>query len=322
MPEPPPRRCSRVGAWHHCPRVKTKALVSCAVLCLSLASCSSSSRQPVAAVTPDVPLTALNAEDAIRAGYRAPSNLLRVARTALGFLLQTPPGVTPPGTGAVFAEVAGPEGGTATVQWTDLDGNEQWSTGDEVAIGFNAYGEGGAIYDGSVQFDGLRIVGDPAATQGRAWLLSARLEFVTTRISINGVVTPLDGSVVMSFDTRAILRVLTLDFDRPFQIGTRTILAGTSLVRTESLSGPVMVLLFDGAIEDPVLGGVLALRTEAALTGVTVLPDPSTGEFVIAGAGGSQLIVNPVDLFNVEVHVDENGDEEIEEVLALEWSVF
>lgn len=56
------------------------------------------------------------------------------------------------------------------------------------------------------------------------------------------------------------------------------------------------------------------------MTGLQFLFDPGFGELRVLGAGGTSVTIVPVDLFNVELLVDENGDGEVDTTIATEWA--
>jgi hypothetical protein len=96
---------------------------------------------------------------------------------------------------------------------------------------------------------------------------------------------------------------------------------GARLTRDDFIQTFSSAWIADGELTEATLGG-LVVRTEVPLTGIQVMPDPQTGEFVVLGGNGSTVAIVPVDLFNVELQVDENGDGEIDATVPAEWTAF
>ena len=119
--------------------------------------------------------------------------------------------------------------------------------------------------------------------------------------------------------------------DRDCKYGARTLQFGTTLGRNDYQLDFRMGLRAEGSVTmtstassdtatDPELGGVLKFHTKAVLTGVQVLPDPAEGTLEIRGAGRTKLIVAPVDFFNLELRLDEDGDGKIDVTIPAEWA--
>lgn len=291
-------------------------------LVLLATACSNGSSPAVAQLLPDAAITRTNALAAASAVYRSGHELVRVARIAGTFFQVAPPAPTGgSGSPAILAQqVTGPEGGSAILSWDDRDGDRRYSTGDSFAIACTDYTDQGLGLTGSIQFDQVDIEGD--VTAGLTWILTARLHLiglVATNPNTQASVT-LDLDVPFAREQRATVRLLSLLPDRELKVGPRTLQLGTVLGRNDYQIDFRMGLLAEGAVMDPTLGGTLTFHTKALLTGVQVLPDPAEGLLEIHGGNRSKLVVAPIDFFNCELRVDENGDGVTDITIPAEWS--
>lgn len=282
------------------------------------AACSNGSRAPAPTLTADVRLDADNATSAAAAVYRTSLLPLRVARVLGGFFAVEPEDGA--GGGLVAREVQGPEGGTAIFTWDDRDGDLGYSSGDVFAIACDHYVEGGLELTGNAEFGDVRIVGDVLTDLN--WTLDATLRLAGLEVLAGSVSEPLAGTFVFAREKRQTVHLLSLDplGDGELSAGARTLLPGYSLTRNDYVLDFRMGLFVAGAIDDATLGGRLTFATEQPLMGLQALPDPSSGELVVRGGGGTSVTLVPIDFFNLELHVDDDGDGEVDEVVAAEWA--
>jgi hypothetical protein len=300
----------------------------------ALAACGSSSRAPAtAAVRPTTAITEDNALAVASTAYRAAAAPTRVLRV-VAMLCELPPLSAqgePPQVGeppaneppppTVNPEVQlldGPEGGTAIRTWDDRDGDGTYSTGDEFALRFDAYGDGGCVLDGDVALADLVVAGD--MIEGLSWRLAGSGSFVGMLLRVGDAELGLDGTFRFERELRATVRTLLVELTTPLELGTTTVAAGTTLSRNDYLLDFTMALFADGEVNDPALGGTLAFRTGAPLTGMQVLADPWAGTLEVHGSDNVTLTLQPIDFFNAELLLDENGDEEAELTLPVEFA--
>lgn len=288
------------------------------VVLATFAACSSGSEAPTPTLTADVRLDADNAMSAAAAVYRTSLLPLRVARVLGGFFAVEP--AEGAGAGLVAREVQGPEGGTAIFTWDDRDGDLAYSTGDVFAIACDHYVEAGLELTGDASFENVRIVGDVLTDLN--WTLDATLRLAGLEVVAGSVGEPLTGAFVFAREKRQTVHLLSLDplGDGELTAGARTLLPGYSLDRNDYVLDFRMGLFVAGAVDDATLGGRLTFVTEQPLMGLQALPDPSSGELVVRGGGGTSVTLVPIDFFNLELHVDEDGDGEVDQVVAAEWA--
>lgn len=291
------------------------AVVALAVLG---SACSNGSKASAPALTADVRLDADNATSAAAAVYRTSLLPLRVARVLGGFFAVEPEEGA--GSGLVAREVPGPDGGTAIFTWDDRNGDGRYSSGDAFAVACQQYVEGGLELTGNAEFTDVRIVGDVITDLN--WTLDATLRLAGLDVVVGSVTESLTGSFTFAREKRQTVHLLTLE---PFgggelQAGARTLLPGYSLARNDYVLDFRMGLFVAGAIDDATLGGRLTFATEQPLLGLQALPDPSSGELVVQGGGGTSVTIVPLDFFTLELRVDDDGDGEVDVVVPAEWA--
>lgn len=293
------------------------ALAAVSALC----ACSSKSSPPAASMPglhADAAITVANAPQVASAVVDATLDVARVARLCARFLTEKPPEPPPAGTLATVIDLTftGPGGGQALHNWQDVDGDGKPSTGDVFTDTFVGYVDRYTL-SGTVVFDELQVVGDPF--DGLTWRIESRLHFVNLVVTANGATTTWNGSVLCTRELRQITRLLTLQLDSDFKFGALTLAEGARLERNEYVLDFTAGFFVQGFVKAPELGGTFEVRTAVPLIGNQVLPDPYQGTLEVLGAADSVLDLVPLDFFNVELHVDENGDGTDESVLGLEW---
>jgi hypothetical protein len=297
-------------------------LVACSFVLLPIAACGSSgSAAPPATAQPTVTITEANAIEVGRAADGM-FDLVTIARIAARIVEKGPPepALLPAATtapGVVVQTFPGPQGGEAVFTWRDL-GGEHYSTGDTFDVQFTEYVDGPLTLTGTVAFDGVEIVGD--VVDGFAWTLTARITFVGLHAAGERLDTVLDASMPLLREQRATVTLLTLVADGDVAYDGRILQAGSMLARNDYLIDFSMALFAEATIVDPALGGALTFETETPLTGVQVMPDPWAGSLTVHGAAESVMDVAAVDLFNVELKIDLEGDEVIDFIVPVEWA--
>lgn len=289
------------------------------LLCLlAFAACSDHPRPAPAATTGDLRITADNARDVASAAYRVAFDPVRVARIVGSIFDAAPPTSGAGPTGALTKEVEGPEGGTAVVTWQDRDGDDRYSSGDAFTIACADFAAEGLVLTGAATFTDLQVSG--TVPTGLTWKLGARLDLLGLRLAAGERTAILSGAYHWERELRATVRLLSLEALGAASVGVRTLADASGAARNDYVLDFTMGLFAVGSLVDPELGGTLVFRTEAPLTGIQVMPDPVNGRLVVEGAGGTSLVVQPLDFFTLEIQVDEDGDGEPDVVLPAEWT--
>lgn len=286
-----------------------------------LAACGSSSgdRSQVAAATPDVAITAANAAAVAGAAYETAYMPARLARIVLGVVEVAPPeppaGVHP---ALVTQTLAGPDGGEAVVTWSDADRDGRCTSGDAYTMTFDAYAAFGLTIDGTATLEQLVVDGNPLTSL--TWTCDATMTLLDVVYDDGGGARTASGAFDVHREERATVQVLSLVAADAATIGLRTLGAGSGSGRNEYTLDFQQGFYGDGDFVDPVAGGTFGYETLRPMTGLEFLFDPGFGELRVLGAGGTSVAIVPVDFFNVELLVDENGDGEVDTTIATEWA--
>lgn len=291
-------------------------LASALFASLAFAACDSGSAKTTATVQPSVAITEENAVAVARSAYGM-FDLVSIARVGATFLaadpLEPPVPVSP---GVLVQTLPGPQGGQGVFTWTDRDGDARYSTGDSFAINLAEYADFGLVLSGALAFEEVVTIGD--ISEGLAWTITSRLDFVVLHVVGDGLETTLHGSILFEKEKRSLATLLTLEADRDIAYAGRVLQAGSMLARNEYVIDFSMAMFADATIEDAGLGGLLSFG-HTPLTGLAALPNPWAGKLRVQGGNSSVMDVAAVDLFNAELQVDLEGDEEIDVVVPVEW---
>lgn len=295
------------------------------VLSVAVAACSGGgSAAPAVQPGASVVITADNAREVASSAWRAAFDLVAIARLCGAFLQIAPPSppasaTTPGSAPAIITQtISGPDGGNAIFTWDDRDRDATYTSGDQFTIGFADYAASGLLLTGACVFDDVQIQGD--VLTGLGWLLQARMDLMGLVVTRGDSVTPWNGSFPFRREKRTTVDLLSVAVERGVAIGQRVLAAGSAMARNDYVLDFRMGLSATGRVDDASLGGVLEFASKGVLTGLSALPDPSTGAFEVKGAAGSTLTLVPVDFFNAELHVDADGDGEPDSVIPVEWA--
>lgn len=266
-----------------------------------------------------VKITVDNALDVAQAAVRAAFDIQRVAYVGAGFLLMPPPEPPEPPTGntqpaTLTVPVNGPLGGTASFSWTDADGDEKYSTGDGFTITFDEYGDDGVILSGSIVLRDAML--DGLVPSEGTWIVLADLELLGLAVTVGAETWTLNTRLPIRLENRQIVQLFELTLPRDVEFGPYVLKGGNRMDRYES--SETVTTIFDGAVFVEALDGLLRFETSNLLTGFPFFPDPTDGLLTVYGSEGSLLEIQPL-FFQLEIRVDENGDEQFEATLTSSW---
>ena len=284
-----------------------------------LVACGGGSRPATPAASPNVAITATNAEAVAGAAYETAYMPARLARIVLGFVEVAPP--TPPtgGNPAIVTQtLAGPDGGSAVVTWNDVDRDGLYTSGDAFTVAFDAYSAHGLILAGTATLDGTYIDGNPLTSL--TWICEASLQLLGVTYDGGAGPRTAAGTFTVRRERRAITEILSLVATGEATVGLRTLGSGSGSGRNEYTLDFQQGFYGDGRYVDPVAGGAFDYATVRTMTGLQFLPDPGFGEFLVSGANGTSVTIVPVDLFSIDLLVDENGDGEVDATIATDWA--
>lgn len=285
-----------------------------------LAACGGGGERPqTAPATPNVAITSDNASGVAGAAYEAAYMPARIARVVMGFVEVTPPepaaGTNP---ALVTQTVAGPEGGAATITWSDADRDGRYTTGDSFRIDLDAFVGYGLTLDGTATLEALVVDGNPLTSP--TWTCDATMTLLDLAYDDGAGTRVAAGAFDVHREERATVQVLSLVAKDAATVGLRTLGSGSGSGRNEYTLDFQQGFYGDGDYVDPVAGGTFVYETLRPMTGLQFLFDPGFGELRVLGAGGTSVTIVPIDFSTVDLLVDENGDGEVDATIASEWA--
>ena len=92
-----------------------------------------------------------------------------------------------------------------------------------------------------------------------------------------------------------------------------------SFTRSENTGTNTFTMDFDGTYYGSLIGGTIDFETPVTVSG-TVDANPDAGSLIITGVNGSKLRINALDNVNVELLVDNDGDDVYETTITTTWA--
>ncbi|HEX5054300.1 MAG TPA: hypothetical protein VFZ65_21150 [Planctomycetota bacterium] len=218
----------------------------------------------------------------------------------------------------ITENLPGAGGGYAVRTLDDRDDEGSVSTGDELSITFVGYVEGLLTLNGSIMLDDIVVQGD--LLEGFTWVLAARLHFVNLEITSGSGVESLTGSVPCMLEQRPTVTLLSMQVDADLTLGASTLLPGNTIALNRYPLDFKVARFGAGAIMQQGVDGVVSYETTVLFTGPNGYPYSEAGEMKIMGRFDSCITVTVMDLTNVEITVDVDGDGEVDGTTMLEWS--
>ncbi|MEO6594372.1 MAG: hypothetical protein ABIP94_06435 [Planctomycetota bacterium] len=308
------------------------------LMACSMIACSSKHSSPEVAPIPSVEITAANALDVSRAALHAAFGLASVAASGATVLNAIPPMTTSAASLTTLVEyrlveltttrftlpvlltenLPGQGSGHVLRTIDDRDGNQRVSTGDEVAITFVGYAENAMTLDGTMVLDQITVQGDPL--EGFTWIIACRLSFVNLQVALGDITEVVNGSLRCRIEKRATVAILELQIEAGLAVGGTTLMPGNTLTYNRYSLDYSVAKFARGAVLDQAVGGLVLFETKEPFTGPLGYPFSGAGVMKVRGAGGSRIVITVLDLSNVEIAVDADGDGEVDETRVLEWS--
>ena len=296
------------------------------LLALLVACDDSDDRPSTTRVAPDVVITVDNAVDVARAVTRAAFDPANVGYLCVDFLRIPPPAPpTPPPAvlpALVVQTIFGPSGGEATYTWDDRDDSGGYTTGDTFTIGFLDYAAEGLVLNGTAVIDQVFMDGDPVDNE--TWIVNGRLSLFGVGVGIGTATYTLNVDLPFRYESRQIVRLLTLTLPSDFVYGPYELQQGSLVGRNEYPLLFRKAQVASGQLRDATLGGVVDFRIEGVMSGFTFFADPDQGTLDVAGAANTRIELQPAgDFVNVDIRVfgpDADGDEALLDTLQVPWS--
>lgn len=317
--------------------------ISFALFTVLLFGCSQSSDSetsqiaPPVLAEPDIAIVSDNAVKIAQAGTRGGFDLLRLSYIGARFMQTTfppPPEPTEPDPtnpeptepepvepGPVQSiAVFGPDEGVATFSWEDVNEDGKYSSEDVFLVNFNQYGDQGMVLNGIMSIDDVQLQG--LLPGDGTYILKATLNLLGLSVRIGSLTQTFNTKLPFFMENRIIVEIYELLLEEPLVLGALEVQAGTLLSRLTT--DQAVRYLMDGAVNSAELGGTVRFSTPTGLRGSPFLSDPTEGTLLINGANGSALEIEPVCLFpgvciSLDLHLDEDGDEEFETTLTSSW---
>lgn len=314
------------------------------ILILLATSCSGSGSSGSAAVAPpafvsaDVVITPDNALAAAQAGIRGCFDLIRLSYIGAHFLqtsIMAPAGsipgepVEPPILGGRRSlNVDGPQGGSATFSWDDLDAEGTYTSGDLFTISFDNYGDEGMVLQGVMTIDNVDLQG--LLPGDGTYLLDADLNFIGLIVRHGASEQVFTTTLPFHMENRLIVEIFDLFLFEAEVVDAHEVQANTRLIRYET--DEKIRFQFEGAVHSIELEGTVRFATPTFMVGSTFQVDPSLltldpteGTLIVSGANRSSIEIEPTCLIpglfcSLDIRVDEDGDEEYEQTLSSSWA--
>lgn len=316
-------------------KIRVFQAISLAVL-MTLAACGGSSGggaippppplPPPTANTPQLPITADNAQDiteAVLNAVSASNDLIDIADViGLPLIGDASPGISEPAFGDIITQTTACDTGEISTTWDDADDNLQLSTGDSFITEFVMcfFQDSGVTINGASTVDSVAVTGDPA-NQVVPWSLAAAFGFadLTATDAIDTVTINGDLDLVMSSDDNVIVdasvgtALLTVVVD-----GSSESLSDYLLTHVIDVNALTQTISGGGTYISDVLNGSITFTT---LEDFVVMgdDDPSSGQLFISDSSSS-VLVTVLDNINVQLDIDFDLDGMIDQMIVVTWA--
>ncbi len=224
------------------------------------------------------------------------------------------------------AQAALCQGGSASITPNDVAPLGVLSTGDSIIYTFNncSFEIFGITFSfaGTVTLTATEISGTP----GAAFVRELDVSYQSFTFTLGEAFVRVDGSY-------------TVRASSPDGNANTTSISGTSLAaylggpslsvsrswtdfalsRTEDTGANTYAMTFDGTYYGSIIGGSISFETPATVSG-GIDSNPDTGTFRVTGLNGSTVTINALDNVNVELLIDEDGDEVIDATITTTWA--
>lgn len=210
--------------------------------------------------------------------------------------------------------------GTIATTWNDHDGDTLLSNGDVLTADFAQCHQSSTL-----SFNGTLVITLTGTPSAMAFKADAVFQNVT--VVHGGVSSTLKGTVSLDeVDTDTISSTtftvgsggLEETVSSPSYTDAIVFNAGT-VVSSSYLAGTSSLTL-NGSFSAQSIGGSVTISTPQPLYQRTGDAFPSSGQVLIAGAGGSKLLASVLDSSQVQLQVDANGDGTYDSTTTVAWS--
>ena len=224
-----------------------------------------------------------------------------------------------PDTGSSETDPCGVSG-TLTSTWNDVDNNSQLSAGDILTANFQQCQDTPTLsVNGLVT---ITLTGTPSQMQ-----FTGNAVFANVVAVYGGATYTLNGAVAVSeTDTDTISSSSFTVASAGLTVGiastgyTDSIAFDSGMVAASSFLAGSSSLTLTGSFTSQSLGGRVTISTPSALVQQNGDAYPSQGSVLITGASGSTLLVTALNVTQVQLQVDANGDGTIDNTTTTTWT--
>ena len=219
---------------------------------------------------------------------------------------------------AIHTETTNCDGGGSLVQvWNDADDNNQPSPGDSFELQFTGCSDGdGSFLTGRVILDQLAISGDPS---GGGFSIGMRMTFDQVQVSDGTDTATLNGSLQVFLAVTGDEVAFRLDIAVTLDGNGVAFGAGTSIALTSNTATGDYTFEADGSFTDDELGGSIVYDTTEAFRGNEAQEYASSGTMVIRGANNTSITIVVLDVQQVRLDVDSDGDGQVDDSMTVTW---
>lgn len=219
--------------------------------------------------------------------------------------------------GILEEEYACSLGGMLTLSIDDQNNDGLLSTGELMTMSFAQCNEPEGSMNGNLV---MTMSSVSSSTQ-----FGGTLTFQAVTISVDGSTTTVDGTVGFDYvggsQTELVMTVGSAGLNTSissavyddavvYEPGLRIELIDTGTSSSSSL---------DGSFSATSIDGLITVTTPQAIVQQHVDVNPSAGQVLVVGAGGSQLLVTVLDATQVRIELDANGDGTFERLTVVTW---
>jgi len=223
--------------------------------------------------------------------------------------------------GVVTSTVNCATSGSVTVTLNDNDDNNEFSNGDTAKIVFNNCAESGATSNGSIRFTSTTVNGTVGGAGG--WDVSATVGFVKLRVvegfithgingSMNIAIATTDGNIFTSSISGASLSMS--------QNSQKSVLTDFAANVTYNNSSLLYNYSSSGTIDSDQLNGSVTFETLTPFQQDKNSDFPTSGVMKVTGANASSLKLTALDVVNVQLETDADGDGTYETSVNKTWT--
>lgn len=213
--------------------------------------------------------------------------------------------------------------GSFNITVNDADNSDSLTSADSFSITFNNCYDAleDASYDGAITLNNVIVVGDPETDI--AWQLSSTFIYDDLGYTDDAGSERISGNVAFAYETTDSITFRSTQSSAALTYrgsGGTTSLRSLSLAYTENINTLAYSIEANGILASSVLGGSIEIETLAPLSGL--YPDaPDTGAYRISGADDCSVTLTVIDDTNVQLDIDQNGDDAIDGTISTTWGV-